>query len=180
VSAGRTPSAEDLGVTVSDLHQVDWDGAPLPPGFCGIPTVTRVSGGMASTTSGTWGPVTVAVLRVDYGDLLGDDVEEAALGVYCDNGGGTGSSVLEYGIVLYGTRAGQLVTLGVLTPQVQDADQLPTILSVTEWRQHSLVVTESYYRTPDATCCPSGTAETTWTWTSEADGPSPGAPHVLQ
>ena len=180
VSAGTTPSAEDLGVAVGDLHQVDWDGAPVPPGFCGIPTVTRLSGGMASSTSGTWGPVRAWVERVDLGDLLGDDADEAALDVYCDNGGGTASSILEYGIVVYGTRAGELVSLGVLTAQVQDAGQLPTSLSVTEWGQHALVVTEYYYRPTDATCCPSGVAETTWTWTSEEGVPSPGAPHVLQ
>ena len=180
VSAAPTPSVEQLGVVVSDLHQLDWEAAPLPPGFCGIPTVTRLSQGMARTTSATWGPVTVAVVEVTYGDLLGDDAEEAAADLYCDNGGGTGSSTLEYGIVVYGSRAGQLVSLGTLTPQVQDPGLLPTPLSVTGWRKHSLVVTEYYYRAPDATCCPSGVAETTWTWTSEDGVPSPGAPHVLQ
>lgn len=179
-SAEDAPGAEDLGVAVGDLHQVDWDGAPLPPGFCGIPTPTRLSGGMARTTSGTWGPVTVAALEVAHGDLLGDDADEAALALYCDNGGGTGAGTLEYGMVVYGSRAGELVSLGILTPQVQDAGQRPTSLSVAEWRQHALVVTEYYYRDPDPTCCPSGIAETTWTWTSEEQPPSPGAPHVLQ
>jgi hypothetical protein len=176
-TTGTTAPDEDLGVTVGDLHQLDWDAAPVPPGFCGVPTVTVMSGGKATTTSGTWGPVTVAVLGVDYGDLLADDADEAALRVYCDNGGGTGSSTLAYGIAVYAGRGGRLVSLGVLTAQMQEANQLPTLLSVQEWRQGSLVVAESYYRDADSTCCPSGTAETTWTWTG--DVPSPSAPHVL-
>ena len=178
VSPGTTASPAGLGVAVSDLHQLDWDEAPLPPGFCGVPTATQFSGGFATATSATWGGVTVAVLQVTYGNLLGDDAEEAALDVYCDNGGGTASSTLEYGIAVYAGRAGELVSLGILTAQKQDADQMATLLSVKEWRDRSMVVTENYYRTSDSTCCPSGIAETTWTW--EDDVPSPGGPHVLQ
>jgi hypothetical protein len=178
VSPGTTASPAGLGVAVSDLHQLDWDEAPLPSGFCGVPTVTRFSSGFAATTSATWGGVTVAVLQVTYGNLLGDDAEEAALDVYCDNGGGTASSTLEYGIAVYAGRGGELVSLGILTAQKQDADQMATLLSVKEWRDRSMVVTENYYRTSDSTCCPSGIAETTWTW--EDDVPSPGGPHVLQ
>jgi len=177
-TAETTPDAEDLGVAVSDLHQLNWDGAPLPPGFCGIPTVTQMSDGMARTASETWGAVNVTVLEVAYGNLLEDDADEAAVRVYCDNGGGTGSSILEYGIAVYAARGGQLVSLGILSAQMQEANQLPTLLSVQEWRENSLLVTENYYRVSDATCCPSGVAETTWTW--EGDVPSPGAPHVLQ
>ncbi len=177
-SAEPTADAEDLGVAVSDLHQMDWDGAPVPSGFCGIPTVTRMRDGTARTTSETWGAVTAAVLEVTYGDLLDDDADEAAVGLYCDNGGGTGSSTLEYGIAVYGSRGGTLVSLGTLSAQMQEANQLPTLLSLQEWRERSLVVTENYYRVSDSTCCPSGRAETIWTW--EGDAPSPGPPHVLE
>jgi hypothetical protein len=168
----------DLGVAVTDLRQLDWDRVPVPPGFCGIPTVVQIDGGMAKAASGTWGRVTVGVFGVTYGDLLEDDADEAAVNVYCDNGGGTGASTLEYGIVVYTGRAGRLTSLGVLSAQMQEANQLPTTLSVQEWSDRSLLVTEHYYRVSDSTCCPSGTAETRWTW--EDDSPTPGAPHVIE
>jgi hypothetical protein len=177
MSTGPDGGAENLGVAVSDLHQMDWDTAPLPPRLCGIPTVTTLRGGLAKTTSDTWGGVTVGVTLAAYGDLMGDEGDEAALEVFCDNGGGTAASVLEYGIAVYTGRDGVLTSLGTLAAQVQDADKLPTLVSVEEWRPRSLVVTEEYYRDADSTCCPSGIAETTWVW--EEDIPSPGAPHVI-
>lgn len=177
-SVGPSPGAADLGVAAGDLQQMDWDAVSLPPGFCGIPTVTQLDGGMARASSETWGPVTVAWFDVSYGDLVGDDADEAVVSAYCDNGGGTGSSTLEYALVTYAVRGGRLIGLGTLTAQVQEANQLPTTLSVQEWGEQSLVVNEHYYRASDATCCPSGVAETTWTW--DGDIPSPGAPHVLE
>src|SRR4051794_27628830 len=174
VSPGTTASPAGLGVAVSDLHQLDWDEAPLPSGFCGVPAVTRFSGGFAATTSATWGGVTVAVLQVTYGNLLGDDAEEAALGVYCDNGGGTASSTLEYGIAVYAGRAGELVSLGILTAQKQDADQMATLLSVKEWRDRSLGGGREYDPAPVPAGWSSRVADNTPA--GEGDDPSPRGP----
>jgi hypothetical protein len=176
-SAARS-GGEDLGVPAGDLHQVDWDSAPLPPQVCGIPGLTTLSNGLARATSQTWGAVTVGVVQVAYGDLLGDDGDEAAVEVYCSNGGGTAASNLEYALAVYTSRSGRLVSLGVLRAQRQDADQRSTLLSVATWAEGSVVVTEHYYRSADGTCCPSGIAETPWRW--EGDIPSPGPPHVVQ
>jgi hypothetical protein len=122
--------------------------------------------------------VHIAVVDVMYGDLLEDEKEEAAVAVVCDNGGGTGSGLLESGIVLFAERDGRLISVGTVTARKQYEGQLPTLISVKEWRKPSIIVSESYFRASDATCCPSGRAETDWIWTEESL--SPGATRVLE
>ena len=174
VTRSPTPApVVGLGVPVTDLRQVDWDEAVLPPGVCGIDTAARLSRRRSRETSATWGAVTVWLDRVAYGDLLSDPGPEAAVRVYCDNGGGTASSILEYGLVVYSARGGELTAVGLVRPQRQDATQLPTLLLVRSWRPATLVVTELYYRSADPTCCPSGRARTTWSWASGVAEPGP-------
>lgn len=72
---------------------------------------------------------------------------------------------------------GELTALGSLVAKRQPPAQLPTTLVIKEWRTDTLTVEELWYRPGDATCCPSGVAEVTWTW---RDGvPTPGPAHVL-
>lgn len=168
----------DVDIAVSDLRQVDWDQATIPPGFCGLSGLTPLVDGSATSTSATWGPVHIAAADVTYGDLLEDEDEEAAVAVYCDNGGGTASSVLESGIVLFAERDGRLMAVGTVTARKQFPGQMPTLLSMKEWHKPLIVVSESYYRVSDSTCCPSGKAETDWTWTGQSL--SSGATRILE
>jgi len=170
--------ATALDVPVSNLRGFDWDQAVLPGGVCGVKETVHLNKGVARATSDTWGPVTVAMLGAKYGQLLADRGVEAAATVYCDNGGGTGSSTLEYAVVVYSARGGVLTGVGLISAKKHEEGELPTILSVKSFQPSALAIRELYYRPADSTCCPSGRAVTTWTWAG--DTPEPSAPHVLR
>jgi hypothetical protein len=161
-----------------DLREFDWEQVVVPSNFCGIGEPTALVNGGATATSTTWGPVQLAFRDVEYGDLLGDEKDEAAVSVYCDNGGGTGSGLLEYGIAIFAEREGSLTHISTVTATKQFEGIMPTSVSVKEWKKPSMVVSEYYYREYDPTCCPSGEAETTWTWAGETL--APGASRVLK
>src|SRR4051812_45725450 len=77
-----------------DLHTVDWRAAVLPGSICRASQPVRLKAGTAVVPSTHWKPyrrITVDTRfdRVVYGDLDGDGRDEAALGVDCNNGGGT-------------------------------------------------------------------------------------------
>ena len=154
-----------------DLHQVNWASVTLPGSVCGanhpihlhrhgaVVLSNRWSAWPRVTVDSGWNPVV-------YGDLDGDGSDEAALVIDCNNGGGTADGVLAYAQVIFTPREKSPRVIGVLTPQEQPDNELPTLLQVTI-RRGEIVAHEAWYGANDGTCCPSGRSTTTWTYTSE-------------
>lgn len=168
----------DLGPAPADLHQLDWASVHVPGDFCSIPQVIAFQGGEATAASREFGRVHLgSVSDVVYGDIDGDGRPEAALKVECDNGGGTADGQLGFGAVILTSRHDRLIALGSITPQEQAPDAIHvTLLTDVQILHGSVVVHESWYRATDATCCPTGTAVTTWTL--DGDRLSPGTPEI--
>jgi hypothetical protein len=102
--------------------------------------------------------------RVVYGDLDGDGRDEAALGIDCNNGGGTADGVLAYARVVYTAGDHGPRVLGVLTPrQHVTTHTYPTLLRVSI-RPGAVLAREFWYRRSDiGPCCPTGRSTTLWT-----------------
>jgi hypothetical protein len=105
---------------------------------------------------------------VQYGDLDGHGPNQAALDIWCDNGGGTADGQLADAWVMFtATTAGPRV-IGVLTPQepvpapgwhVPYFDDLPGGITM---RPGQVVVHELWYGPGDGICCPQDRATTVW------------------
>jgi hypothetical protein len=151
-----------------DLHHVNWKAATLPGRVCGVSHPIHLRGGKAFLSSprwpslrrievaGGWNPVV-------YGDLDGDGLDEAALGVFCSNGGGTADGVLAYAQVVYRAGTSSALAVGVLSPHWQPKHMLPTLLTVV-LRRGRVIGREAFYGRRDGTCCPSGRAMTVWVY----------------
>ena len=83
----------------------------------------------------------------------------------CNNGGGTAAGVLAYAEVIFTPGKKSPRVIGVLIPQEQPANELPTLLQVTI-RRGEIVAHEAWYGVNDGTCCPSGRTTTTWKYTN--------------
>lgn len=170
-SPSPSPSRLDLGPAPEDLRRHDWERAQIPGEFCGIRG--KISLAKETHPSQKWGPVHVGFLASESGQLLDTPSPEVAVSVYCDNGGGTGSSTLQYGMAILASEGDRLVSLGTVTPQRSPPNVLPSLIADVRWHLGRLEVTESWYRPSDGTCCPSGSAVTSWRLQSGELTPGP-------
>ncbi|RSM40758.1 hypothetical protein DMA12_26440 [Amycolatopsis balhimycina DSM 5908] len=167
---GPTATApEALGPAPDDLRKVDWANATLPAQFCSIQEPVHLQNGESEAMSAQWGRVHVALSSVHrvmaYGDLDGDGRPEAAVGLECDNNGGTASGQLAFGYAVIGTANGSLRALGSIGTRKNPEDAgHATLTGGASIARGTVVVEELWYRHADSTCCPSGTARTTWRW----------------
>ena len=165
------------GSSPLDLRTVRWEDAAVPGSICG--TVDPTSGvplsfvqlhnGHAFAKSDRW-PADYPIVEIDgawdhivYCDLNGDGKDEAAVGVYCSNGGGTADSILAYARVIFTAHGKTARVVGVIRPLVRSAPDTPTpLLWVTRLERGKVSALEAFYGRHDSTCCPSGRAVTTW------------------
>ncbi|MFE2048466.1 hypothetical protein ACFXAS_08190 [Streptomyces sp. NPDC059459] len=154
-----------LGPAPGDLRDVDWTRAVLPGDFCGITGTVTLSDSEGLADSKTWGRVHVALLTdlTTYGDVTGDDLDEAAVAVGCDNGGGTAAGQLVFATIVLTARDGRLYALGTLDTQDDSSGPHPPLVSTTKLTSGKATMTELWYRQSDADCCPSGERVSTWT-----------------
>jgi hypothetical protein len=151
---------------VIDLHHVNWKAAMLPGRVCGVSHRIQLHDGKAFVRSRRWPnlrriEVAAGWNPVIYGDLDGDGLDEAALGVSCSNGGGTADSALAYAQVVYRAGTSSALAIAVLRPHWQPKHALPTLLTVV-LRRGRVIGREAFYGRRDGTCCPSGRATTVW------------------
>jgi hypothetical protein len=172
---GGERSRPALAASAIDLHKVDWASVTLPGSVCGASKPIRLHHGSAFITPiprrfsrdsfppGKRG-VTVdsAADAVVFGDLEGSGREDAGLAVNCNNGGGTADGVLLYAWAIFSGRGGRLSVVGIVTPQVQPSEELPTLIGIAI-RPGKITAHEFFYGPADATCCSSGRATTIWT-----------------
>lgn len=102
------------GSSPLDLHTVDWKEASVPGSICGavdptgaVPLASvQLRNGEAYAKSHRWADYSIVEItgawdRIVYGDVTGDGRDEASVGVYCSNGGGTAGGILAYARVVY-------------------------------------------------------------------------------
>ena len=162
-SAGAKPS---LARAADDLHGMDWQQATLTAGFCGVEKPVTMKDGQTNATSRIWGEVEIRVnprKPVWFGDVDVDGRDEAAVNVYCENGGNTASSQLAFGLVVVRSHDGALELIGEIetTTMRDDAPHVP-LLAEPRFEKGAITVKELWYRPSDANCCPSGASLTRW------------------
>jgi hypothetical protein len=161
--AGAKPS---LGTAPDDLHGVDWERATLPAEFCGVEKPVTFKEGTVRATSTIWGEVEIWINSsrpVWFGDVDADGRDEAAVNLGCDNGGGTASSQLAFGLAVVRAQNGKLELVGEIstTTMRDDAAHVP-LLAEPRFEKGSITVKELWYRPSDANCCPTGASLTRW------------------
>ncbi len=109
--------------------------------------------------------------------LAGSGPDDAGLRVNCNNGGGTADGVLLYAWVIFSGNGGKLTVVGIVTPQVQPREVLPTLLEIVI-APGKVTAHEFFYGPADPTCCASGRATTTWTYAHGAL--QPGVPAITR
>jgi hypothetical protein len=160
-----------------DLLSADWSGACVPGDFCGIDhSVQLVDGeGVGETSKYGTGYITLTDEVVEA-DLDGDGLPDVALEVWCTNGSGTAAGQLGHGYVVFTAARGDTDPVGTVSPRMTPPDVHVSLISRIEISTGRILVHELWYRDSDPTCCPSGTATTTWEY---VEGElSPGAPNV--
>lgn len=155
------------GGTTLNMHAVRWKDAAVPGSVCGsLQPIVQLHEGQGFAISHRWPPLSIVEFvggsdPVVYGDLDGDGRDEAAVGVYCSNGGGTADGVLADARVIYTAAARAPSVLGVIRPRAQSHGR-PALIQVTQIERGTIKVLETLYGSNDSTCCPTGRAVTTW------------------
>jgi hypothetical protein len=156
----------------------DWSNVAVPGQFCGIRGDVELRDNEAIATSADWGRVHVSSdERPIEGRLVGNGTTQAALDVWCDNGGGTAAGQLAEEYAVFTSTRGAARILGYITPRENppDADHISIfgsiVLTVGKITAH-----EQWYGPTDDTCCPTGTATTVWQY--ENGTLIPGTPRV--
>ncbi|MBW5482147.1 hypothetical protein GPJ59_09695 [Streptomyces bambusae] len=167
-----------IGPAPADLHDVDWANSLVPGDFCDLPEPVRLTDGVATATSRTWGTVRVRSGRnVTYGDTDGDQRDEAALHVGCDDNGATMSGQLAVGYVVLSRLGDSLAVLGTITPRQKQTGSYGIGLTQVDFAPGRITVHERWHRPTDPRCCPTG--ESTTVWTREGNRLVPGEPRVV-
>jgi hypothetical protein len=180
----------------TDLHQVDWGNVTIPGGWFRGPASVKLHDGTAkgvpttipnplTNTNNETEEVSAAPDQVVYGDLDGDGRDEAAMYVLVNPVGVAAADRAAGWVVFRGGSNGPEV-IGVATPRVhpyntwdpEGKDAHIPLLKSAEIQRDRVVVQEFYYQSSDATCCPSGRATTTWSFSN--GGLAPGTPQVTQ
>jgi hypothetical protein len=178
-----TTEASATAPAALDLHRINWSSVTLPGAACGssdpIP-LHRLRGARNVESTAFFSPIPKRWandafygkhgVSVDagwdpvlYGDLDGSGHDDAALVYDCNNGGGTADGVLLEGWVIFSGSAGRLSVVGIITPRVQPAHELPTLLELTI-RPGTITAHEFFYGPYDPTAGGSGRATTVWTY----------------
>lgn len=161
----RSPQQHGL-----NLRDVKWGSVAVPGQLCRVKGLIRLHKGQARVSHSGFGPLEVSTSGPVYGNLGRQQV--AALQVWCANQGGTAAGQLAEGIVVFSGAGGKLHSLGTLTPQYRprSAPHIPFV-AVAGIGGGRIVTIEYFYASPDADCCPSGRASTSWHWNGRSFKP---------
>jgi hypothetical protein len=162
-SASAPPLRQAEPKPLQSLRAVDWPYSTIPGSACGLERDGVLHNGFAFFESGGGGTSERRVILGDpitYGDLDGDNVEEAAVPVTCS--GSTSSSAL----IVYRLRHGAASPVGIVTTTQPNPPEFswPFIDNgQTRFESGKLTVTEFWYEPTDTdSCCPSTVATTGW------------------
>src|SRR3984957_3590350 len=146
---------------------VNWSNVTIPGQLCKVNGQIHLHNGHATVRHSGFGmALDVLTTTVTHGNLA-HGLPVTALQVWCDNTGGTADGQLAEGIMVFDSPGGKAHLLGTLTPQHKTSAMvhIPFIaVNRIETTGH-VAVTEFFYNSANATCCPSGRATTLWKWT---------------
>lgn len=161
----------------TDLRAARWDDLCIPGDVCSVDGNVQFVNGRAQALSARYGEVFFGASSAAlFGDIDGDGRDDAAVGIGCDNGGGTAAGQIGFGYAIFTSRLGSRRPVGVVHPRVQRPGYHVSLFDRIELKPSRIVVYERWYRNMDATCCPSGMATTVWTYAQGAL--TAGAPNV--
>ncbi len=151
------------------IRSVRWNEVQVPALACWSSKPIRLHDGAAVARTSHW-PVylpdhRVTVYREDhvaYGDLDGDGLDEAALGIVCTNGGGTAGGQLAVAQVIFRLVNGSLHAVRIVRPRVRAGVAYHVPLVTVQILRGRVVATEYFYGPKDGDCCASGRARTIW------------------
>jgi hypothetical protein len=168
------PIASGLTATAPPLRAVDWGNAVIPASVCGAAQPIHLSNGQAVVDSTRWPDfprVHVTLGPVQYGNLGGDAHQEAAVDIWCDNGGGTADGQLADTWVIFADDASSPRVIGALIPQQPpnpNTPHVPYFDGDLQMLPGRIITHELWYSPADGTCCPSGRATTVWTYSDDS------------
>ncbi|WP_372671106.1 hypothetical protein [Amycolatopsis kentuckyensis] len=165
----------DAQVPPTDLHRTKLTSIRVPASLCDTNSDFTLRNGSAAGIPSRYGPLEAGTSgTVVYGDLDGDGHDEAAIDVYCNFSGGNG--VPGQGFVVITGKSGKPAPVGVVTAQKQTPQTYTSAVETITISRGRIEATEDWYHPEDAHCCPSGRAQTTWTY---GEGKlTPGKPRI--
>lgn len=171
-AAVRLLPQEETAADPLDLRAVDWPDIEIPGSLRKSPKAIRLRGGLATGLPSDFdGPepntpqdVSARTQDVFYGDITGDDRDEAALTVLCGNHDSTAAGQTAMGILVFDGGSQQLSLIGALTSRKRRLGEPPNYLKVTGMRAGRITATDSFYREGDFNCCHSGRATESWVY----------------
>jgi hypothetical protein len=166
-TSGLVLSTQEASAQTVSTHSVNWGDVTIPGQLCKVNGSIKLHNGQAMVRHSGFGvALDVFATTVTHGNLA-HGFPVTALQVWCDNTGGTADGQLAEGIMVFDSPGGHVHLLGTLTPQHKTSPMLhiPFIaVNRIETTGH-IAVTEFFYNSANATCCPSGRATTLWEWT---------------
>jgi len=151
---------------------VDWKSLSVPSGACDTGHSVRLVNGSATAASRHWPGVRQVELYLDqesYGEL-GAGASAAAVDVWCSGPGGMADDQLADVWVIYTANAGHLQLIGVVSARAPATKPgvHTSVIGAVNFRRGAIVADEAWYKPSDPTCCPSGRATSTWTYSNGA------------
>jgi hypothetical protein len=162
------------------IRAMGWNEVQVPALACWASKPIRLHDGAAVARTARWSAYLpdhqVTVYREDhvaYGDLDGDGLDEAALGIVCTNGGGTAGGQLAVAQVIFRLVSGSLHAVGIVRPRVRAGVAYHVPLVSVQILLRRVVATEYFYGPRDGDCCASGLARTIWRYVNGSLLPGP-------
>lgn len=172
LAAYRLLSGGETSEDPIDLRAVDWRSIEIPGELCRSPEPIRLREGSAVNVPSEFDgpepnmPQDVAILmeEIFYGDITGDDRDEAAIPVICGNHDSTAAGQRAMGVFVFDGGAQKLSVLGTLTSREPRLGEPPNLLKVESMKSGRITVLDRFYLEDDFNCCPSGEAKETWVY----------------
>jgi hypothetical protein len=161
--AARTPATPPL-----DLSEIDWRNATIPADLCDSSGWTAMHDGEANIPDPSGGNFIYGLTedKPVYGDLTADGNNEVGLKVFCVPEGAGGAAVFSQGFLILDGSTGKIQLTGTVTAAYQSgSSSAAPIVNTITISPRKIIANELFYVDLDPTCCPSGSATTTWTYT---------------
>jgi hypothetical protein len=162
-SAFAVPSAAAAPRT-PDVQRVNWGDVTIPGKLCKVTGSITLHNGSAVVTHSGYGPIEVFTTTVKHGNL-GHGLQVTTLQIFCSAMSSTAAGQVAEGIYVFDSPGGRAHLLGTLTSQYHPKSSHVPYLAVDKITTGHITTTEYFYASGNPDCCPSGRANTTWTWT---------------
>lgn len=151
-----------------NLSAIDWRNATIPADLCDSSGWAAMHDGEANIPDPAGGYFIYGLTEDSpvYGDLTADGNDEVGLKVFCVPEGAGGAAVFSQGFLILEGSTGRIQLIGTVTAAYENepTSAAPAVNTITI-SPGQVTSDELFYVDVDPTCCPSGSATTTWTYT---------------